>query len=203
MFCIPLDTTMGRPDTNRRTTACQTLRPTWTTGEMQYSPFLLVNYMNIQAYFIYFFPILKLIFKYSWMHLFCLYWFLFYKIYYLLMSFNIQLLMELHSWNISPMRRVTLTFLGSLLQIGEVVGVSWAHFKERNIKLMEELHCHLETKTTYMLKLQPDQNHIEAILFYFTSSIPDAVKQMSTSSAYFCSSLYCSWLNSRWRLWSP
>lgn len=36
-----------------------------------------------------------------------------------------------------------------------------------------------------------------------TSSIPDAVKKMPTSFAYFCSSLYCSWLNSRWRLCSP
>lgn len=36
-----------------------------------------------------------------------------------------------------------------------------------------------------------------------TSSIPEAVKKMPTSSAYFCSSLYCWWLNSRWRLCSP
>lgn len=38
---------------------------------------------------------------------------------------------------------------------------------------------------------------------FLTSSIPEAVKKIPTSAAYFCSSLYCSWLNSRWRLCSP
>lgn len=41
---------------------------------------------------------------------------------------------------------VFLTFLGGLLQIGEVVSVSRAHFEERHIELMEELHCHLKTE---------------------------------------------------------
>lgn len=48
------------------------------------------------------------------------------------------------------------TFLGGLLQIRKVVGVSRAHFEKRHIELMKELHCHLKTEKV-MAKLMPIQ----------------------------------------------
>lgn len=42
--------------------------------------------------------------------------------------------------------QINLTFLGSFLQIGEVVCVSRTNFEERHVELMEELHRHLNTE---------------------------------------------------------
>lgn len=50
------------------------------------------------------------------------------------------------------------TFLGRLLQVGEVVGVSGTHFEERHVELVEELYCHLEAEERQVkLKTNPNQ----------------------------------------------
>lgn len=52
--------------------------------------------------------------------------------------------------------RFIFTFLGRLLQVGKVVGVSRSHFEKRHIELMKELHCHLNTEKG-KVKLMPIQ----------------------------------------------
>lgn len=104
--------------------------------------------------------------------------------------------------HIVPVMKVC-TCLCSFHQIGEVVGVIGANFDEWHINLIQEVYWFL--KRQYIeVKFKPILNSQKTDLKSFlTSSIADAVNKIFSAFACFCSSLYCSWLNSRWRLCSP